>query len=150
MPIGELCIRQVVVASPSTSVLEAAKLMRQFHVGDIEVTDEIKGKRVPVGIVTDRDIVIEVLAQGLDATGLSVGDIMIGDLIAVRENEGIFQTIQLMRAKGARRAPVVNNEGTLVGIVSVDDMVELLAEELGELAKLISREQKREAEIRRS
>jgi len=150
MPIGELCIRQVVVASPSTSVLEAAKLMRQFHVGDIVVTDEIKGKRVPVGIVTDRDIVIEVLAQGLDATGLSVGDIMIGDLIAVRENEGIFQTIQLMRAKGARRAPVVNNEGTLVGIVSVDDMVELLAEELGELAKLISREQKREAEIRRS
>ena len=150
MPIGELCIRQVVVASPSTSVLEAAKLMRQFHVGDIVVTDEIKGKRVPVGIVTDRDIVIEVLAQGLDATGLSVGDIMIGDLIAVRENEGIFQTIQLMRAKGARRAPVVNNEGTLVGIVSVDDMVELLAEELGELAKLISREQKREAELRRS
>jgi CBS domain-containing protein len=150
MPIGELCIRQVVVASPNTSVLEAAKLMRQFHVGDIVVIDEIKGKRAPVGIVTDRDIVIEVLAQGLDATGLSVGDIMIGDLITVRENEGIFQTIQLMRAKGARRAPVVNNEGTLVGIVSVDDMVELLAEELGELAKLISREQKREAEIRRS
>jgi len=150
MPIGELCIRQVVVASPNTSVLEAAKLMRQFHVGDIVVTDEVKGKRAPVGIVTDRDIVIEVLAQGLDATGLSVGDIMIGDLITVRENEGIFQTIQLMRAKGARRAPVVNNEGTLVGIVSVDDMLELLAEELGELAKLISHEQKREAEIRRS
>lgn len=149
MPIGELSIRQVVVAPPDTSVLEAAKLMRQYHVGDIVVTDEIEGRRAPVGIVTDRDIVIEVLAQGLDATGLSVGDIMTGDLITVSENEGILQTIQLMRDKGARRAPVVNGEGALVGIVSVDDIVELLAEELSQLAKLVSREQKREAEIRR-
>ena len=148
MPVGELCIRQVVVAPRKASVLEAAKLMRQYHVGDIVVTDDIDGRRVPVGIVTDRDIVLEVLAQELDATSLTVGDIMAGDLITVRENEGVFQTIQLMRAKGARRAPVVNGEGTLVGIVSVDDLVELLAEELGELAKLISREQKREAELR--
>jgi CBS domain-containing protein len=149
MPVGELCIRQVVFAPRKASVLEAAKLMRQYHVGDIVITDDIDGRRVPVGIVTDRDIVLEVLAQELDATELSVGDIMAGDLITVRENEGVFQTIQLMRAKGARRAPVVNGDGTLVGIVSVDDLVELLAEELGELAKLISREQKREAELRR-
>jgi CBS domain-containing protein len=148
MPVGELCIRQVVVAPRKASVLEAAKLMRQYHVGDIVVTDDIDGRRVPVGIVTDRDIVLEVLAQELDATSLTVGDIMAGDLITVRENEGLFQTIQLMRAKGTRRAPVVNGDGILVGIVSVDDLVELLAEELGELAKLISREQKREAELR--
>lgn len=148
MPIGELCIRQVVVASQNTSVLDAAKLMRQFHVGDVVVTNEMKGRREPVGIVTDRDIVLEVLAQQLDAASLSVGDIMSSDLVTVRENEGIFQTIELMRAKGARRAPVVNGQGALVGIVSVDDLVELLAEELNELAKLVSREQKREAETR--
>ena len=139
MAVGELCIRQVIVAPPNTSVLEAARLMRQHHVGDIVDTEEMEGRRAPVGIVTDRDIVLEVLAQGLDAANLSVGDIMSSDLITVRENEGIFQTIQLMRAKGARRAPVVNGEGALVGIVSVDDMVEFLAEELSELAKLISR-----------
>jgi len=149
MPVGELCVRQVVVAPRNTSVLQAAKLMRQYHVGDIVVTDEIDGRRTPVGIVTDRDMVLEVLAQELDATSLSVGDIMTSDLITVRENEGVFQTIQLMRAKGARRAPVVNDGGVLIGIVSVDDLVELLAEELSELAKLISREQKREAEMRR-
>ena len=74
---------------------------------------------------------------------------MTGDLITVKESEGVFRTIQLMRAKGARRAPVVDSEGALAGIVSVDDLVELLADELSELAKLISREQKREAEIRR-
>ena len=149
MPVGELCIRQVVVAPRNASVLDAAKLMRQHHVGDIVVTDEIAGRRVPVGIVTDRDIVLEVLAQELDATSLSAGDIMSSDLITVRENEGVFQTIQLMRAKGARRAPVVNSEGALVGIVSVDDLVELLAEELSQLAKLIAREQKLEADLRR-
>jgi CBS domain-containing protein len=149
MPVGELCIRQVVIAPRDTSVLSAAKLMRQYHVGDLVVTDETAGRRVPVGIVTDRDIVLEVLGQELDAASLSLNDIMTGDLIAVREHEGVFQTIQLMRAKGVRRAPVVNGEGALVGIVSVDDLIELLAEELSELVKLVSREQKREAEMRR-
>ncbi len=149
MPIGELAIRQVVVASSETPVLDAAKLMRQYHVGDVVVTDEIDGTRQPVGIVTDRDIVLEVLAQGIDASKLAAGDIMSRDLITVRESEGIQQTIQLMRAKGARRAPVVDKDGALIGIISADDFIELLAEELGEVAKLISREQKREAEVRR-
>ena len=149
MPVGELCIRQVVVTPRKTSVVEAAKLMRQHHVGDIVVTDETNGRRTPVGIVTDRDIVLEVLAQELDATSLTVGDIMTGDLVTVRENEGAFQTIQLMRAKGTRRVPVVDGQGVLVGIVSVDDFVELLAEELSQLATLVAREQKLEVELRR-
>ena len=148
MPIGEFAIRQVVVASRETPVLEAAKLMRRYHVGDIVVVDEARGKRVPVGIVTDRDIVLEVLAQEIDAGKLSVGDIMSNDLAMVRENEGVLQTIQRMRAKGARRAPVVDDNGALIGIVSADDFLELLSEELNELAKLISREQKREVEAR--
>ena len=149
MPIVELAVRQVVIAPRGTPVLEAAKLMRQHHVGDIVVTAEKGGKRLPVGIVTDRDIVLEVLAQGIDAARLSVDDIMSEDLITVRESEGVFQTIQLMRAKGARRAPVVDDQGVLVGIVSADDFIDLLAEELGALAKLISREQKLEVELRR-
>jgi CBS domain-containing protein len=149
MPVGEIAIRQVVIASRETSVLDAAKLMRQHHVGDIVVTDQIGGKCVPVGIVTDRDIVLEVLAQELDATTLALGDIMAADLITISEHEGVFQTIKSMRAKGARRAPVVDSGGALIGIVSLDDLIELLADELGDLSKLISREQKREAEARR-
>jgi CBS domain-containing protein len=148
MPIGELAIRQVVVATRDTPVLEGAKLMRQYHVGDIVITDEMDGKRLPVGIVTDRDLVLEVLAQEVDATKLTVGDIMAEDLMTVGEYEGVFQTIQLMRAKGARRAPVVDKDGALIGIIAADDFIELLANELSDLAKLISREQKREAEVR--
>ncbi len=148
MPVGELCIRQTVVASRGMSVREAAKLMRQYHVGDLVVTDKANGKRIPVGIVTDRDIVVEVLALGLDAASLAVEDIMTRDLVTVREQEGVFQTIGKMRTNGIRRVPVVDAEGALAGIVAVDDMVELLADELGELAKLISREQKHEVQAR--
>jgi len=149
MPVGELCIRQTVVAPRGTSIHDAAKLMREYHVGDLVVTDPTDGKRKPVGIVTDRDIVIEVLAQGLDPGRLAVEDIMSQDLVTVREQEGLFETIGKMRAKGVRRVPVVDSEGTLAGIVTVDDLVGLLADELGEVAKLISREQKQEAEARR-
>jgi CBS domain-containing protein len=149
MPIGEVAVRQVVIAPRGTSILDASRLMREYHVGDIVITGEANGKRCPVGIVTDRDIVLEVLAQGIDPSKLSVDDIMSEDVITVEESEGIFQTIQLMRAKGARRVPVVDKQGTLVGIVSADDFLDLLAQELNELAKLISREQKREAEVRR-
>ncbi|HVN19277.1 MAG TPA: CBS domain-containing protein [Dongiaceae bacterium] len=149
MPIGELCIRETVVVSHGTSVREAAKLMRQHHVGDLVVTDQVDGKRVPVGIITDRDLVVEVLAPGLDSTSLAVEDIMTRDLMTVREQEGILETIAKMRAKGVRRLPVIDAQGALAGIVTVDDLVELLAGELGELAKVISREQKYEAETRR-
>ena len=73
MPIGEFCNREVVFATRGTSIPEAAQLMRQYHVGDLVVVDEVNGKRVPVGIVTDRDIVIEIIAQSLDINAFSCG-----------------------------------------------------------------------------
>lgn len=149
MPIGEICNRGVVFATRDTSILETAQLMRRHHVGDLVVVDEKNGKRIPVGIVTDRDIVIEVIAKEADINSLTAGDIMGPELVTAREAEGVFETIQLMRLKGVRRMPVVDTQGGLVGIVSVDDLVELLAEEMNELAKLISREQVREAKNRK-
>ncbi|OYV15934.1 MAG: hypothetical protein CG438_1770 [Methylococcaceae bacterium NSP1-1] len=148
MPIGEFCNREVVFATRETSIPEAAQLMRKFHVGDLVVVDEIDGKRVPVGIVTDRDIVIEIVSQSLDLNEFSVGDIMSPQLISVQEKEGVFETIRLMRAKGIRRIPVVNQEGGLEGIVSADDILDLLAEEMTELAKVVPREQEREAKTK--
>ncbi len=149
MPIGEICNREVVFATRDTSILETAQLMRRHHVGDLIVVDEKNDKRIPVGIVTDRDIVIEVIAKEADINSLTAGDIMGLELVTTREADGVFETIQLMRLKGVRRMPVVDPHGGLVGIVSVDDLVELLAEEMNELAKLISREQVREAKNRK-
>ncbi len=149
MPVGEICNRAVVFAKKDISLLEAAQLMRQNHVGDVVIVDEKNGRRIPVGIVTDRDIVIEVIAKGIDINTVTASDIMSAGVATARETEGVFETIQLMRLKGVRRMPIVDAHGGLVGIVSVDDLIELLAEEMNELAKLISREQVRETKTRK-
>jgi len=148
--IGELCNREVVVAAPSTTVTAAAKLMRRHHVGSIVVVDNVDGvSRMPVGILTDRDVVMEVCATELDPSLITVGDIMSHELVTTGENEGVLETMEIMRYKGVRRLPVVGDNGQLTGIISVDDLLDVLAEELGELTKVLAREQAREAAARR-
>ena len=149
MPISEICNREVVVVQPNDTILEAAKLMRQHHVGDVVVVEDRGGVRVPVGIVTDRDLVVEIIAPELDPATITVGDIMVPDLVTVKENTGMFEAIEYMRAKGVRRLPVVNDSGGLVGILTLDDLLELLAKELLALAKLVKYEQKKETISRR-
>jgi len=149
MPISEICNREVIVVQPNDTILEAAKLMRQHHVGDVLVVEDRGGVRVPVGIVTDRDLVVEIMAPELDQRVITVGDIMAPDLVTVKENTGVFDAIQYMRAKGVRRLPVVDGSGGLVGILTLDDLLELLAEELLALAKLVKHEQKKETMSRR-
>lgn len=148
MPIGELCNREVIFATRDNTVTEAAELMRHHHVGDLVVVDEKFGQRVPIGMLTDRDLVVEILAKEVAIDDVTVGDLMSIDLVTARESDGVYETIQLMRAKGVRRLPVVNQKGGLVGIVSGDDLLELLAEEISGLVKLVSREQQREKKTR--
>jgi CBS domain-containing protein len=148
MGIGEICNREVVVVTRETKVAEAARLMREHHVGDVVAVLEQAGRRTPIGVVTDRDIVIEVVAAGLDASFVSIGEIMTNSLASVDENTGVFESIIYMRDKGIRRLPVVDGNGNLIGIVALDDLIELLAEELNELSRLIRHEQDRERKER--
>ncbi len=145
MSIGEICNREVIIVHRNETVQEAAKLMRQHHVGDVVVIDDHNGVRVPVGIVTDRDVVVEVVATGLDEATMTVGDIMSQDLFTVKESAGVFEAIQYMRRKTVRRLPIINDDGGLVGILALDDVLELLSEELLDLSKLVRYEQKKEA-----
>lgn len=149
MTIGEICNRDVVFAARDTTVQAAAKLMRHYHVGSLVVIDDIGGKRVPAGIVTDRDIVVEVDAVDLDPKVITVGDIMSPDLATVPDSQGVLETMEVMRFKGVRRMPVVDREGGLAGIVTIDDLLEVLAEELTDLTRIVSKEQAREAQIRK-
>ena len=148
MPIGEICKREVVVVQREETVLQAAKLMRQHHVGDVIVVEDRDGKRMPVGIVTDRDLIVEVIAPELDPDAITVGDIMVSDFATVKENTGVFESIQYMRVKGVRRMPIVDDEGRLMGLVTLDDLLALLSEELDALVKLVAHEQQKEAGIR--
>jgi len=148
MPVAQIANREVISVPSSSSALQAAKMMRQHHVGDIVITDDSTGRPVPIGIVTDRDLVLEILAQEVDPARVTVGDIMTTNLLKIPLGEGISRTIQLMRARGTRRAPVVDKDGSLAGIVCVDDLIELIADELGELANLVARELKVEEKAR--
>ena len=149
MKTGDICNREVVFIQREASVFEAASLMREHHVGDLVVMEEKHGRRTPVGILTDRDIVLEVIAEGVDLGGVVVGDIMSFELTTAGEDDDLFDTVKRMRTKGIRRLPVVDRAGALVGIVTVDDLLDLLAEQVSDLARIIQREQTRERERRR-
>src|SRR5512139_120604 len=149
MAVGELCNREVVIAEKTLSVVDAAGLMRKHHVGDLVVVEDREGRKLPVGIVTDRDIVVEVVATGVNPEALKVGDIMGPEVATVRESEGLFEALRFMRDKGVRRMPVVDGTGGLAGILTLDDLLSLLAEEMTELAKLVSHERQREATARK-
>ena len=122
--------------------------MRQHHVGDVVVVDSSGGKTKPIGILTDRDVVIELIACDVAPDSVSAGDVMSYELVTAREGDSIWDTLQKMRAKGIRRIPVVNETGELEGILSVDDLLELFAEEINLLAKIPFREQLIEGTMR--
>jgi predicted transcriptional regulator len=141
MLVSEFCNREVVIVDRATTILEAAKLMRSEHVGDVVVTDQRDGRPVPVGILTDRDIVVELLAEEIALDKVSVGDAMSFELLSVKEQDGLHETIEMMSRRGVRRLPVVDDAGALVGIVTVDDLMELIAEQLSRLVRLVGNEQ---------
>jgi CBS domain-containing protein len=149
MKIGEVCTREVTYTHEYERVDEVARLMREHHVGALVVVarDDSRGL-VPVGIVTDRDIVVEVLAGGLDYRTVSVGEIMTRDPISVGEGEDVLDALKIMRRQGVRRLPVLTRDGTLAGIVAIDDLLELVAEQFDDLVKAIASEQSREAQAR--
>jgi len=148
--IGEICNREVVFARENESVLSAALLMREHHVGSLVVIAESAGMRVPIGILTDRDIAVGVVALGLDPEATVVGAVMSPEVVVERENAGVAETVALMRQKGLRRLPVVDRAGGLVGLIAADDLLELLAEEMSGLAAVVAREQRRETGQRRA
>lgn len=148
MKVGKLCTVDIVCCGRDETVQGAATLMRRHHVGDVVVVDDPDGERTPVGIVTDRDIVVSVVAPGLDPLGLLAGDIMSDDLLLADEHDDVDATIERMRLRGIRRVPVVGEGGRLVGIVSADDLLAYLAEEMEELARISPHQQQHERQAR--
>lgn len=145
---GEICTRSVAIAFRTTSVDGAARLMRDNHVGCLVVVDEVDGRRIVVGVLTDRDIVTAVVAPGLDATTLTVDDVMTTDLVTAREDDSLIDLMRSMRRKGVRRVPVVGGQDELIGVVTLDDVLGVLSEELSLLVGTVDSEGKRERKMR--
>ena len=141
MKIGELCTRNTFIIQKDDNVIEAAKLMRVFNVGDLIVVTANREGNTPIGIVTDRDIVVNVVADSADMQNVKVSEIMSKELVTGSEDDGVYESIERMRVHGIRRLPIVDKEGYLAGILSVDDMLEFLGEEVNALIGLVYKEQ---------
>ncbi len=132
--LGKICTKPVVTASAQMTVDEAARAMRAKNVGALVVVNAGR----PVGMLTDRDVAIEVVAKGLDPDTARVGDVMHKKPITIREDLGILDAAKVFAKTGVRRLPVVTKSGVLVGVITVDDLIMLLGNELGHVAGALS------------
>ena len=150
MTIGEICSREVVFVARSESCAQAARLMRENHVGSLVVVAKVGTPLMPIGMITDRDLAVGVMALGLDPEKTLVEAVMRPRIALMRENEGLGRAIALMRAEGVRRLPVVDADGNLVGVLAADDLIELFADELSGLAAMIGKSARFERAERRA
>ena len=148
LTVGEICTRSVTIAFRSTPLNGAARLMRENHVGSLVVVEETGGLRVVVGILTDRDIVMAVVAKDADAKTLRTGDVMTATLASVRESDTLYDVLSTMRSRGVRRVPVTGPHGTLAGILTLDDVLNALAGQLQALGSVVGRERRQEFIVR--
>jgi len=135
MNVGSICTRRVITTSPQLDIQAAAELMRQEHVGFLVVVPEQpRGPQPPLGVITDRDITIAVVAKRADPAALKVGDVMSIQPVLVGESDAIDVALRTMRRAGIRRVPVVNGRGEVVGVLSLDDLLEFVAREMENLS----------------
>lgn len=147
--VHDLAAQVVVTVTPTTTLAECAQIMRAQHVGTVVVIDDQGQRDNPRGIVTDRDIVIEAVAVGLDPATLTAGDVMAAPLATVRDSDDILDALSRMREHGVRRLPVLDGSGRLSGIIAVDNLLEALAEQLDAVVRVVKAEQTREAATRK-
>jgi CBS domain-containing protein len=149
MSVSALCNHNVATIERDAGVVEAAARMRAEHVGDLIVVEQRGTKRVPVGILTDRDVVVAVVAKRVPPDDVTVGDAMSAEPLTVNKDNGIEHALREMRRAGVRRAPVVDERGELVGVLSIDDVIDHLAVQLGHIADIIRLGQQTETDTRR-
>jgi len=136
MALANLCRKTVVSVPPETPVVEAAKLMEQKNVGSVVV---VKGEK-PVGLLTDRDVALRVMAKGKNPEAIKVQEVMTKNPVVLKGDMGLFEALESVKRKGMRRFPVVNSKGKLVGIITLDDMIYLLGREMADVADIIEKE----------
>jgi CBS domain-containing protein len=144
MQLKEICTTEVVFCERSTTVLQAAEIMRRKHVGDLVVVDDASDERTPVGVITDRDIVVKVVGNERDPARVTVGDVMRTPVVVGSYTEEASDAIARMRTHRVRRLPVTGPHGRLIGIVTLDDLLRLLVNDTSALLEVVASEQDQE------
>ena len=141
---GDVCTRTVVIGQRDMPIPEAARLMREHHVGTLVVVDDTVLGRIVVGLLTDRDIVTSIVAKDVNPSLLTVGDAMATSLVTAREDDSLIDVLQAMQQAGVRRLPITDPKGVLIGLVALDDVLEIVAEELQRMVQVIAAGRRRE------
>jgi CBS domain-containing protein len=148
MYVGDLCSRDVVTVAAATGLVEVAQIMRTRHVGFLVVTADGAANGIPGGVLTDRDVVVEVVSKGIDPLSLTAGDVMSRDPLVIAADARPEHALKQMRIFGVRRTPVTNAQGRLVGVLALDDLLDWLAGTLADAAGVVRREQRLERQLR--
>ena len=149
MNIGSICTREIVMVEASETLRKAAALMREYHVGSLLVVRQANGGQQAIGVITDRDLAIEVMARGIDDTAVRVADLVRGRLVTAPANASLDEAIAAIEKEGVRRLLVTTADGRLVGIVSLDDLLDALAAQMVSLTRAVRGGLAREAAQRR-
>jgi predicted transcriptional regulator len=144
MKVGDICKRAVISTENSTDITAAAELMREHHVGFLIVYKSGDELRRPIGVLTDRDIVIEVVAKKVDPASLKVDDLMTRQPLVANESEQLGDVLQAMRMAGIRRVPVVDTRGALTGVIAIDDAFDVITGFMCDITGSVKNEQRQE------
>ena len=150
MLLKEICTPDVIYCTAETTVVAAARLMRERHVGDIVIIEEAEDGETPIGLITDRDLVVEVIAKERDPAKVRVREIMRAPMVVAHTSEEAHHALERMKVHGVRRIPVMDEHKRLAGIVCLDDLLKRLAADAVALAAVVSREQDQEHRRRRA
>jgi len=148
MTVSDYCERNIALLTRDASLQEAAMMMRIHHLGEVIVIDKLNGKNIPVGVVTDRDLVIEIMALEVDVEQISVGNIMSLELITVRQDNNLSDTLDIMQQHGVRRLPVIDNSGSLLGVINIEVILKVLCQDLSKMLTLFNNERDNEKILR--
>jgi CBS domain-containing protein len=148
MILEKIANKNVVTVPANATMLEAAKAMRDSHVGSVIVVEEKAGRKIPLGIVTDRDIVVSTSAFGIAPNSIEVKDVMSGRLVSARKSDSLNHVLNLMKEHGVKRIPITDSEGALFGIVSTHELMGVLSDELSEVVRVTERQHQVESERR--
>lgn len=149
MSLRQYCDNEVSLLTQDSSILEAAQVMRKNHVGEVIIVEHQKAKTIPLGIVTDRDLVIEIMAMEVDVEKINLGSIMCFELITVSDDTSLNDALEIMQINGIRRAPVIDGSGALIGLINIESILKILTQDMTKLLKLFNTE-KRIEKTRRS
>lgn len=141
MSVGEICNRKVVIVGKSDSIYHAAELMRDQHVNYLVVVESSLGNNIPIGAITEREIVVEMVAERLDLDATTIGEVMQPHLLLANEHDDVMKTLKRMRHSNVRCVPIINTDKDLLGILSIDEILDRLAELLHDIGHILTRQQ---------